>query len=73
MFGLLRKKDPATTIRILMDDRGMNVHELAWESGVSVGTISRLRNGRIERPHTDTMYAIASALKVKPNDIWRDA
>lgn len=63
-------KDPATRLRILMADRDVLVNELADKSGVSPATITAIRNRRTKRPTQDTMYRIADALGVKPNNIW---
>ena len=69
MFGL-KQRDPATTLRILMEEMGYNVNELADKAGVSVSTLSALRNRRTVRPTRDTMMRIAAALGVRPNKIW---
>lgn len=70
VFGL--RKDPATRLKIVMADRDVNTQELAYMTGLSPGTISRLRSGNVRRPKSDTVYLIAEALGVKVNSIWPD-
>lgn len=44
--------------------RGMTLSELARESGVSKGTISRLERGEIRSPRVETVERVAEALGV---------
>lgn len=71
MFGIaIRKKDPATQLRVLMAERDVNVSELADMIGLSRGTISRLRNREVQNPTHETAYCIAHALGVRTSSIW---
>ncbi|MDT9726504.1 XRE family transcriptional regulator [Xylanibacillus composti] len=51
-------------LRMLMAERDINTTELSDKSGVSVTTISNLRNGRIRQPKKSTLEAVARALGV---------
>lgn len=70
MFGLLKRNDPATKLRVLMAERDINVSELAAMTGLSPGTISRLRNGDVQNPTHETAYRIATALGLRTSSIW---
>ena len=70
MFGVILKKDPSTKLRTLMAERDVNVSELADMTGLSRGTISRLRNGEVQNPTHETAYRIARALGVRTSNIW---
>jgi transcriptional regulator with XRE-family HTH domain len=68
MFGL--RKDPAQKLRVLMSERDINTNELAYLTGLSRGTISRIRNGTVKNPTHETAYRIARALGVRTDSIW---
>ncbi|GIQ69924.1 hypothetical protein XYCOK13_27480 [Xylanibacillus composti] len=56
--------DLGRMLRMLMAERDINTTELSDKSGVSVTTISNLRNGRIRQPKKSTLEAVARALGV---------
>lgn len=70
MFGLLKRDDPATKLRVLMAERDINTVELAAMTGLSTTTVSALRTGRTRSPNPDTAYLIATALGVRTSNIW---
>ena len=71
MFGI--KREPSSTVRILMAEYDLNTQELAHKTGLTPQTISGIRTGRTKNPNSDTKYLIAQAFGVKPNYIWPNA
>ncbi|WP_219835178.1 helix-turn-helix transcriptional regulator [Paenibacillus sp. R14(2021)] len=62
--------DSSVTLKVLMARNYISAQELASTTGISLQTISKLRNGKIGRPQRQTALQIAKALKVLPQDIW---
>ncbi|MBM7568976.1 helix-turn-helix domain-containing protein [Paenibacillus sacheonensis] len=62
--------DSSVTLKVLMARRYMSAQQLSSETGISMQTISKLRNGKINRPQRQTALLIANALQVSPQDIW---
>jgi transcriptional regulator with XRE-family HTH domain len=50
--------------------RRLTLEELARESGVTIGCISRIETGETAKPHRLTRRALARALGYRPVDIW---
>lgn len=63
-----RHREMGRTVERLRKSRGWSQPDLSRESGVSVGTISRLENGRHEG-RTHTVRAVAKALGVTVQEI----
>ncbi|WP_318781142.1 helix-turn-helix domain-containing protein [Paenibacillus sp. OAS669] len=79
-FVLLEVRDeaaptvpPALKLQMLMIDRQMSLLELSRMTGISKTTLSKLRNGKINKPHAYTKSLVARALGVEESDIWDDA
>ncbi|MCF8567711.1 helix-turn-helix transcriptional regulator [Alicyclobacillus tolerans] len=72
MFGVIRttQQKPGRKLRVIMADLDVNVQELAYMSGVSEATITRIRNGRIDRPRIDTAIALCEVLGVHLEDVF---
>lgn len=51
------------------DLRWMTQEQLARQAGVSPDTISRMENGFRPHPHNKTLFRIAKALEVSPEDL----
>ncbi|MFC4811137.1 helix-turn-helix domain-containing protein [Paenibacillus sp. GCM10023250] len=62
--------DPSVTLKVLMARKYMSAQQLSSATGISLQTISKLRNGKIGRPQRQTTLLIAKALDVTPQDIW---
>ncbi|RAP74488.1 helix-turn-helix domain-containing protein [Paenibacillus montanisoli] len=62
--------DPSVTLKVLMARSYMSAQQLSLETGISLQTISKLRNGKIGKPQRQTALLIASKLNVTPQDIW---
>ncbi|MBB3112194.1 DNA-binding Xre family transcriptional regulator/PAS domain-containing protein [Paenibacillus phyllosphaerae] len=62
--------DPSVKLKILMARCNIAAQDLSESTGISVQTISKLRNGKIRKPQRLTAELIANELGVKPNDIW---
>ncbi|MFF2887744.1 helix-turn-helix domain-containing protein [Paenibacillus sp. NPDC057967] len=62
--------DSATKLKIWMAKRDMSAGHLAASTGISLQTISKLRNGKIEKPQRLTAELIASELRVDVHHIW---
>jgi transcriptional regulator with XRE-family HTH domain len=58
-------------LRKLREDAGLTQEGLAWESGVTSAHINRMENGHINRPHLNTLRALAVALEF-PEDRSRE-
>lgn len=64
---------PALKLQMLMLDRRISLLELSRITGISKTTLSKLRNGKINRPHAYTRNLVARALGVDESDIWDDS
>lgn len=62
--------DSAMKLKIWMAKRDMTAGMLSEATGISIQTISKLRNGKIIRPQRLTAELIASELRVDVHDIW---
>jgi Predicted transcriptional regulator len=62
--------DSATRLKIWMAKRDISSGQLAGATGISIQTISKLRNGKIEKPQRLTAELIASELCVDVHEIW---
>ncbi|QHT59197.1 helix-turn-helix domain-containing protein [Paenibacillus lycopersici] len=62
--------DSSVTLKVLMARSYMSAQQLSAATGISMQTISKLRNGKINKPQRQTALLIAQALKVAPQDIW---
>ncbi|MBB3111714.1 DNA-binding Xre family transcriptional regulator [Paenibacillus phyllosphaerae] len=65
-----KQDDPAVKLQIMMARRKISAQELSESTGISVQTISKLRNGKILKPQRLTAELLATVLGVKPQDIW---
>lgn len=57
-------------IEVLLIERNMNQNQLAIKTGISAGTITDLKMGRIKKPSFEFMCKIADALDVSL-DVFR--
>lgn len=62
----------ALTLRMLMAERHMTATKLSELTGLSMGTISKMRNGKITNPHKYSIQCIADALGVHLSELWHD-
>jgi DNA-binding Xre family transcriptional regulator len=62
--------DPSVTLKILMAKNGISAQQLSEATGISLQTISKLRNGKINKPQRLTAELIAAELNVVPTLIW---
>ncbi|REK77383.1 helix-turn-helix domain-containing protein [Paenibacillus paeoniae] len=62
--------DSSMKLKIWMAKRDMSAGQLAASTGISLQTISKLRNGKIEKPQRLTAELIASELRVDVHQIW---
>ncbi|MDQ0058338.1 helix-turn-helix domain-containing protein [Paenibacillus harenae] len=62
--------DSSMKLKIWMAKRDMTAGMLSEATGISMQTISKLRNGKILRPQRLTAELIASELRVDVHDIW---
>ena len=62
--------DPSVSLKILMARKHMSAQQLSEATGISLQTISKLRNGKIGKPQRLTAELIAAELNVSPQDIW---
>lgn len=58
------------TVQKLLKEKGLSQYELSKKMGVSTGTITELKKGRIKKPSFELMEKIADALDVSM-DIFR--
>ncbi|MFF2645725.1 DUF488 family protein [Streptomyces niveus] len=61
----------AQRVRALREDRGWTRERLAKEAGVAVGTLGRLESGGAIQPGFFTVGAVAKALMVSLDDLFR--
>ncbi|MBD2869511.1 helix-turn-helix domain-containing protein [Paenibacillus arenilitoris] len=57
-------------LKIWMAKRDMSAAQLSIATGISIQTISKLRNGKIKKPQRLTAELIASELQVEIGEIW---
>lgn len=62
--------DSGMKLKIWMAKRDVSAGQLSAATGISMQTISKLRNGKIEKPQRLTAELIASELRVDVQDIW---
>ncbi len=62
--------DPSMKLKIWMAKRDMSAGALSAATGISLQTISKLRNGKILKPQRLTAELIAAELRVEVNEIW---
>lgn len=61
---------PSMKLKIWMAKRDMSAGQLSEATGISLQTISKLRNGKINKPQRLTAELIASELGIETHDIW---
>lgn len=66
------KIDASIKLKIWMAKRDVTAGQLSASTGISIQTISKLRNGKIEKPQRLTAELIASELQVDIHEIWTD-
>ncbi|WP_171056233.1 helix-turn-helix domain-containing protein [Paenibacillus sinopodophylli] len=64
--------DASLKLRIWMAKRDVTVGHLSSVTGISIQTISKLRNGKIMKPQRLTAELIASELEVEVHEIWSE-
>ncbi|MGO4544361.1 helix-turn-helix domain-containing protein [Paenibacillus sp. 2TAB23] len=64
--------DASLKLRIWMAKRDMTAGHLSTVTGISIQTISKLRNGKILKPQRLTAELIASELQVDVQEIWSE-
>jgi DNA-binding Xre family transcriptional regulator len=64
--------DAATKLKIWMAKRDITAGHLSALTGISIQTISKLRNGKIIKPQRLTAELIASELQVGVHEIWTE-
>lgn len=57
-------------LRQLREAAGLTQFELAVKSGVTPATIGHIETGHVASPRHDTAARIATALGVRPEEIW---
>ncbi|MFF2482010.1 helix-turn-helix domain-containing protein [Paenibacillus sp. NPDC058071] len=62
--------DSATKLKIWMAKRDISANQLSAATNISLQTISKLRNGKIEKPQRLTAELIASELRIDVSEIW---
>ncbi|MCR2803156.1 helix-turn-helix domain-containing protein [Paenibacillus soyae] len=62
--------DPSMKLKIWMAKRDMTAGQLSEATGISLQTISKLRNGKINKPQRLTAELIASELGIETSAIW---
>ncbi|MFD1955901.1 helix-turn-helix domain-containing protein [Paenibacillus thailandensis] len=67
-----KSADSSIKLKIWMAKRDINASQLAAATGITPQTISKLRNGKIIRPHRLTAELIAAELRVDVSDIWTE-
>ncbi|MBD3918647.1 helix-turn-helix transcriptional regulator [Paenibacillus sp. PR3] len=60
----------STKLKIWMAKRDLSASQLSQSTGISLQTISKLRNGKISKPQRLTAELIASELRVDVQEIW---
>ncbi|WP_028550119.1 PAS domain S-box protein [Paenibacillus sp. UNC451MF] len=67
---VLPSVSPSVRLQMLMLNRQISLLELCRMTGISKTTLSKLRNGKINKPHAYTRRLVARALGVDESDIW---
>jgi len=57
----------------IRDQKGLTLLQFSKLTGLSVAYLSKIENGKIGRPSMNTVYSIASALRVTVDDIVEKA
>ncbi|ULL18816.1 XRE family transcriptional regulator [Paenibacillus sp. H1-7] len=65
-------EDPSVRLKIIMAQRNITAQWLSEATGITIQTISKLRNGKIKKPQQLTAKLIASELGVSVSDIWSE-
>lgn len=70
MIGvILMEKHFGEILRELREKRGLGVNQLAMQSGVSSGLISKIENKERGTPKPDTIEKLAKGLKIKYEEL----
>ncbi|OBZ08148.1 MULTISPECIES: PAS domain S-box protein [Bacillales] len=64
--------DASVKLRIWMAKRDITAGHLSALTGISIQTISKLRNGKILKPQRLTAELIASELQIEVHEIWSE-
>ncbi len=59
-------------INIILKSKNMTVQQLSKESGVSIGYISDLKNGKAKNPSLTTLRKLATALEVDVSELLQE-
>jgi DNA-binding Xre family transcriptional regulator len=68
--AIIQVFDSAKRLKMWMAKRDISTNQLAASTNISLQTISKLRNGHIQKPNRLTAELIASELQVAVRDIW---
>lgn len=60
-------------LRKILQEKGWTEADLARKSGIIRQTINNYTNGRINKPDEDVLQAIAHALRLPPEEVFREA
>ncbi|HZG84249.1 PAS domain S-box protein [Paenibacillus sp.] len=63
------KHDPGRKLRMIMAERNISTNALSEMTGLSRGTISNLKSGKIGKPHRFTLRVIADALNIDVTEL----
>jgi len=63
------KHDPGRKLRMIMAERNISTNALSEMTGLSRGTISNLKSGKIGKPHRFTLRVIADALNIDVSEL----
>lgn len=66
------KIEASVKLRIWMAKRDVTAGHLSASTGISIQTISKLRNGKILKPQRLTAELIASELQIEVHEIWSE-
>lgn len=69
MLAMEEPKVKGAEVRRLRKEMEISQQELAVEAKLSLGQVSRIENGRIERPQNRTLRNLARALGVDTKDL----
>lgn len=65
-------EDASIRLKVLMAQRSMSAQSLSEATGITIQTISKLRNGKVMKPQLLTAQLIAGELGVAVSDIWSE-
>lgn len=68
--GADEAEQPGMKLKIWMAKRDLSASQLSVSTGISLQTISKLRNGKIAKPQRLTAELIASELRVDIHELW---